>query len=75
MSCDREPASVAAQPTPAGSLVERVSAAPNDRAKIREVIAYLQENYLQENYTDTDWVIAQAVALAIADLKEEADRG
>ncbi len=74
-----------AKPTPndrqiRSSLVERVASAigwfdenvnwkPEARAAIREVIAYLQENY-----TDTDWVTAAAVASVIADLKEEAER-
>ena len=69
-------------PTRAGSLVERVAGAihpdrcadPNlylheARAAIREVAAYMQENY-----ADTDWVTTAAVACVIADLKEESDR-
>lgn len=48
---------------------EAVNWASEARAAIREVIAYLQENY-----TDTDWVTATAVAGVIADLKEEAER-
>lgn len=64
------------------SLVERVAGAihPNRcadpnlylheaRAAIREVAAYMQENY-----ADTDWVTTAAVACVIADLKEESDR-
>ena len=68
---------LAAALAPAGGLVERVagaigqelSPAAEARAAIREVAAYMQENY-----ADTDWVTTAAVACVIADLKEESDR-
>ena len=75
VSCDREPASVAAQPTPASSLVERVVKAMDGqpfnthqeaRAAIREVAAWLEDE-------STD--IGMGTAGNIAErLREEAER-
>jgi hypothetical protein len=52
-------------PAPAGSLVERVAAAPNDRAKIREVAAW---------FTTIAPRGSEAWRMASEVLREEADR-
>jgi len=74
VSCDREPASVAAQPTPAGSLVERVAIAitPTSqtlnrewaRAAIREVAAWFGDRATPGT---PQWIAA-------AELTDEAER-
>jgi hypothetical protein len=53
-------------PAPAGSLVERVAAAPNDRAKIREVAAW---------FTTIAPRGSEAWRMASEVLREEAERG
>jgi hypothetical protein len=58
-----------AQAAPAGSLVERVAAAPNDRAKIREVAAWFRRG---DAGAGSAWTVAADVLDAV--LREEADR-
>lgn len=64
VSCGREPASVAAQPTPAGSLVERVHSCivgepecghMQARAAIREVAAWLRVELKDHFGSGTYW--------------------
>lgn len=60
-----EVAPIVTSAAPAGSLVERVAAAPNDRAKIREVAAWLRSEYPRREGYGTAWANL---------IEEEADR-